>query len=322
MGLRVLKNVPLRDYNYLRFESVAERFAFLDDESGIADLCNLVREAEEFRILGEGSNVVMSADRFPLLVQIAMKGIESSTRGTDVFVKVKAGENWSDLVDTTAARGLYGMESLALIPGSVGAAPVQNIGAYGQEVGNVISEVEVLDMQTGKVRLFTPDECRFGYRSSVFKRTESRFLVILSVTFKLSTLAGALTETPLQIAEGIKSTRRSKLPDPNIQPNVGSFFHNPVLSSADIERLKRLFNTMPVFPHGNAFKVPAAWFIEKAGWKGHREGDVGVSEKHALVMVNHGAASAEPLLRLASKVVSDVESKFGVRLNMEPALFK
>lgn len=321
MSLRVLKNVPLRNYNYLRFDSVAEKFAVLEERAGISELCSLVQNAESFKILGDGSNVVMKASRFPLLLHVGMKGIEYSSDRNEVLVKVAAGESWSELVDVVAARGLYGIESLALIPGSMGAAPVQNIGAYGQEVGNVIHEVEVLDLQTGQVRLFSAMECQFEYRNSIFKRPESRYLLILSVTMRLQQQSDLTAEKPVAIAEKIKATRRSKLPDPKTHPNVGSFFHNPVLSPADIDRLKRESESMPVFPHGDGFKVPAAWFIEQAGWKGYRDGDVGISEKHALVMVNHGASTAEPLLALAAKIVADVKAKFGVRLTMEPALF-
>lgn len=322
MGLRILENIQLRDRNYLRFEAVAAKLAVLIDRSGAKVLSDLINQVNEFRILGEGSNVLLKSSPFPLLVHVATKGIEYSPQGTDVLVKVQAGENWSALVDTVAARGLYGIETLALIPGSVGAAPVQNIGAYGQEVGNVIEEVEVLNLLSGEIHIFRNVDCEFAYRSSIFKKPESRYDLILSVTMKLSSVAPAgVTETPTQIAERIKQTRRSKLPDPTAQPNVGSFFHNPIVSEADVARLKDVTENMPVFPHGALFKLSAAWLIEQSGWKGYKENGVGVSDKHALVFVNHSSPTAEPLLALAQKVISDVRSKFGVTLTMEPAVF-
>jgi len=321
-GLRVQQNVSLRDFNYLRFDSVAETFAFLDNRTAIPELCELVKKHGEFKILGEGSNVLLGTPRFPLLVQVAMKGIVFTPKGDDVLVKVEAGESWMELVDLTASRGLFGIETLALIPGSVGAAPVQNIGAYGQEVGNVIEDVEVLNLRTGKTQIYRASECEFKYRSSIFKKPEHRDDVILSVTLKLSAKAPAgVSETPTEIAERTKQTRRSKLPDPKVTPNVGSFFHNPVLTEAELLKVKSIAHDVPVYPHGEFFKVSAAWLIERSGWKGHREGDVGVSPQHALVLVNYAATTAAPLLDLASKITKDVEAKFGVRLAIEPARF-
>jgi UDP-N-acetylmuramate dehydrogenase len=157
--MRLLQNVPLKNYNYLRFEAVAEQFAKLESCRGFQELCDLVKQKGQFHILGEGSNILLNAARFPLVIQVAIKGIDFRSKGKDVFVKAQAGENWSDFVDATTKMGLFGIECLASIPGSVGAAPVQNIGAYGQEVGSVIDQVEVLNLRTGEDKNYRGNEC-------------------------------------------------------------------------------------------------------------------------------------------------------------------
>ena len=285
------------------------------------------------QILGGGSNVLFTRPVVEgMVLQPRLRGIEVVKEDEDyVWVKAAAGEVWHDLVLHTLKNGWGGLENLALIWGWVGAAPMQNIGAYGVEVKDTLTEVEFLDRTTNQVRTFSNAECRFGYRESVFKHEWKGKAIILSVTFKLSkhpavnVTYGAITdvlkergiEKPgiQQVADAVMHIRQSKLPDPREVGNAGSFFKNPEVPAPQAEALKAKHPAMPTYPApAGLIKIPAGWLIEQAGWKGFREGDMGVHPRQALVLVNYGEASGPQLLQLAHRIVDDVDQKFGIRL--------
>jgi UDP-N-acetylmuramate dehydrogenase len=260
-----------------------------------------------------------------------LKGIEDLGDG---LIKVQAGENWHDFVLWSLSKGYFGIENLSLIPGNVGAAPMQNIGAYGVELKDVFEHLEAYHIATGEIHNFDCASCRFGYRESVFKNIHKGAYVILSVTFKLRRNAnvdtdygiisevlnnrGILTPTPKDVSDAVIFIRKSKLPDPKEIGNSGSFFKNPILSLSDFEPIKKKHADVPFYPSGTGqVKVPAAWLIEKAGWKGKRIGNYGVHEKQALVLVNYGGANGSDIYKLALDIQSSVENQFGVHLNME-----
>ncbi len=290
-------------------------------------------------ILGGGSNVVLTGDFDGLVLHVALSG--RRIVGEDSlawYVEAASGENWHDFVMWTLSAGCPGLENLALIPGTVGAAPVQNIGAYGLEVGELIHRVTAFDLALGQEASFTPTDCHFGYRDSVFKQrgwnTEGRML-ITSVTFRLpkawepnlryADIAGELDGedrhalTPERVAAAVVAVRRRKLPDPDRLPNAGSFFENPIVAAEVAAKLRQSFPALPCYPQKDgSMKLAAGWLIEQAGWKGRALGPVGMYEKQALVLVNHGGASGRDVLELVSRVQSDVERKFGIVLRPEP----
>lgn len=288
-------------------------------------------------VLGDGSNVLFAAD-FPGLVLrprfAAATVIEDD--GSTALVRVEAGHGWDALVDWTLARGLAGLENLALIPGLVGAAPIQNIGAYGREAGEFITAVDAWDRVAARATRHTVADCGFGYRDSVFKREPDRWIVT-AVEFRLSRTPSLLLEysgvrdelaaitsgepTPAQAAEAIRRLRRRKLPDPAVIGNAGSFFKNPVVPATLADDLRSTYPQAPAYEAGDGLvKLSAAWLIETCGWRGFREGDAGISAQHALVLVNHGRATGSELLAVARRVAESVERRFGVRLEPEPRI--
>lgn len=288
-------------------------------------------------VLGEGSNVLFASD-FPGLVLRPRCAAASviDDDGTTALLRAGAGHGWDAFVDWTLARGLAGLENLALIPGLVGAAPIQNIGAYGREVGEFVTSVEAWDRRAGRASRLAGADCGFGYRDSVFRREPDRWIVT-AVEFRLSRTpalmldyAGVREElatittgapTPIQAAEAIRRLRRRKLPDPALIGNAGSFFKNPVVSAALADELRAASPEAPAYPAGAGHvKLSAAWMIEACGWRGFREGDAGISARHALVLVNHGRATGAELLAVARRVAESVERRFGVRLEPEPRI--
>ncbi|TFW28489.1 UDP-N-acetylmuramate dehydrogenase [Duganella callida] len=286
-------------------------------------------------ILGGGSNLLLTGDFDGLVLHMALEGKEI-IGGDDQhhYVRAAAGENWHAFVQWTLAQGLGGLENLALIPGTVGAAPIQNIGAYGLEIKDVFHSVSVYDPHSGETRVMSGAECRFGYRDSVFKR-EGGHLIILDVTFALpkqwqpnlryAELAQALAErgiaapTPQQVADIVIAIRRRKLPDPAEIGNAGSFFKNPVVPAAQcaalLERFPKLVHHAQ--PDGSE-KLAAGWLIDQCGWKGKQLGKAGVYPKQALVLVNTGGASGADVVALAQAIQADVQARYGVLLEPEP----
>ena len=290
-------------------------------------------------VLGGGSNLVLTNDVDGLVLHMAIAGRTLAAEDADAwYVRAGAGENWHDFVQWTLAQGWPGLENLSLIPGTVGAAPIQNIGAYGFEAGERLHALTAFDLQTGRSARFDQAACRFGYRDSVFKQEGWHLdgrIVITDVTFRLpkrwqprisyaditNELAPREIVTPnaQQIAAAVIAVRQRKLPDPAHTPNTGSFFHNPVVEAATAERLLAKHPTLPHFPQPDGrMKLAAGWLIEHAGWKGRDLGPVGMYEKQALVLVNHGGATGADVIALMQAVQHDVRKQFGVDLTPEP----
>lgn len=328
------EHASLLAHNTFRVEARARYFLTLEQ---LADIPAFLAD-ERFRtlprlILGGGSNILFRDDFPGVVVRVALRGIELVGEDDDHrLVRAAAGENWHDLVRWTVAQGWPGLENLSLIPGTVGAAPVQNIGAYGVELAEVCEMVEAVDLTTGEARLFDRAACRFAYRDSLFKQQAGRWL-ITSVTFRLPKrftprldysgvreALGAVEPTPLAVSDAICAVRRAKLPrlaagEPG---SAGSFFKNPLVPTEQAEALRGLHPELPAWPQiDGRTKLSAAWLIEQCGWKGYRDGDAGVYAKHALVLVNYGRASGEALWRLAEAIRASVAARFGVWLEPE-----
>jgi UDP-N-acetylmuramate dehydrogenase len=289
-------------------------------------------------VLGEGSNILFAADYPGLVLCLTAADCRIlSQDGNTALIRAEAGMRWNDLVNWTLARGWNGLENMALIPGTVGASPIQNIGAYGAEVAEFIDTVEAFNRHTGQFKRLSNAECRFGYRDSRFKQDQDEW-VICAVEFRLDKnrplkmayagvpeeLAAMAVDNPtaVHLAEAISRIRTRKLPNPDLIGNAGSFFKNPVLADDAIDRFLQQYPSAPVFPSGqNGFrKLSAAWLIEQAGWKGFRDGDAGISAQHALVLVNYGSATGAELLAVADAVVDSVDNRFGIRLQPEPRI--
>jgi UDP-N-acetylmuramate dehydrogenase len=293
-------------------------------------------------VLGGGSNMLLLNDVPGLVLHMQLKGIRHQVDPDDnnaVLVTVAAGENWHQLVAYCLDKGWHGLENLALIPGSVGAAPVQNIGAYGVELADVLVTLRYFDTQSVQVRTLVCEDCQFGYRDSIFKQSLKHQAIILSVTLRLSreprtvvtypALLQHLSQrpgvsaaiSPRQVFEAVCDIRRSKLPDPAVIGNAGSFFRNPIVSAEAYAALQSQWPDIPAFATATtAVKVPAAWLIDRAGWKGVQRGTVGVHDQQALVLVNHGGGTGEQILALAREIVASVEQSFGVQLQPEVCL--
>ena len=287
-------------------------------------------------ILGGGSNVLFTKDFAGLVIRMKIEGLEVVAEDeTSRTIRAGAGCDWSALVDETLARGWPGLENLALVPGTVGGAAVQNIGAYGLEAAERIVSVECLDARTLETVEMPVDECDYGYRSSVFKRPEAAHLIVTAVTMTLpkafeprieykelaAYFAGAVPQTATEVAEAVKAIRRRKLPDPKVLPNAGSFFKNPVVTRT---KERHLLEDMPTLVSyslaGGRAKLAAGWLIEAVGMKGERRGNAGVYERQALVLVNHGGATGAEIKALADEVADKVWRRFGVKLEPEPVI--
>lgn len=312
---------------------LAKRFISVDN---LDDLKTLIHSEKEFFILGGGSNLLLTKDIETLVVHINIKGI-SSIKEDNSYVEVtaKAGENWHEFVMWCISKNYGGLENLSLIPGNVGTSPIQNIGAYGVEVKDSITRVHCLEISSGKVVEFTNQACEFAYRNSIFKNKAKSKYIILSVSFRLSkinhnltTSYGAIenelaakkisTPTIKDISNAVISIRNSKLPDPKVLGNSGSFFKNPVIKKELFETLQKKFLNIPSYPvTATSIKIPAGWLIEQIGFKGKRFGATGVHEKQALVLVNYGGATGKEIVALANKIQEEVFKKFNIALEIE-----
>lgn len=284
-------------------------------------------------ILGGGSNILFTKDFDGLVIKNEIKGIEKVSEDADhVWLKVGAGENWHEFVLYCIANGYGGVENLSLIPGTIGAAPIQNIGAYGVELKDVFHELEAVQISDGKIKLFNHDDCQFGYRESVFKSICKNQFVITSVTLCLDknpifnvsydALHKVLKDTQLSlktVSDAVIQIRSSKLPDPKEIGNAGSFFKNPIIPEVQFIELKKQFPSIAHFATESSefTKISAGWLIEQCGWKGKRIGDIGVYDKQALVIVNFGAGTGADILDLVQQIQNSVLKKFGVRLTPE-----
>lgn len=333
------ENAPLTGHNTFRVAARARLLADVRRAEGLAELFAFpMLEQGPVLVLGEGSNVLLVDDVPGVVVTLSMRRItvlDEDARG--VAIRAEAGVVWHDFVQGTLGRGLVGLENLSLIPGTVGAAPIQNIGAYGAEVGECIEAVEAFDREGMQMVELDRDACRFGYRDSVFKQHPERW-VITAVRFRLPRQAplrldyagirdeldamGIEQPRASEVAEAVIRLRSRKLPNPDLLGNAGSFFKNPTVDAASGRALAARHPGLPVFPSGQdgTVKLSAAWLIEACGWKGFREGDAGVAEQHALVLVNHGSASGRELLDLARRIVKSVHARFGLTLEPEPRI--
>ena len=291
-------------------------------------------------VLGGGSNMLLTQDITQPVLHILLKGISIVKENNDnVWIKAQAGENWHQFVQYTLSQGYGGLENLSLIYGNVGTTPVQNIGAYGVEIKDVMESCEAINIHTLQKRNFTNAECSFGYRESIFKGKEKGNYIITAVTFKLTkrnhllhTEYGAIQQllaerglsspTPKQLSEVIISIRQSKLPNPDTLGNCGSFFKNPIISKTNYEELKNQYPDIPSYPiNETQAKVPAGWLIDRAGLKGYRKGDAGVHNLQALVLVNYGKATGKEILAVAHYVQATVLKQFGITLEFEVNIF-
>ena len=330
------KNINLKDYNtfgisasaayFARFRSIGELQVFLQDE-GLKKMPLLV--------LGGGSNILLTKNFEGLVLKNELSGIEIiQTENDAVFVKSAAGETWHDLVLFAIKNNLGGIENLSLIPGSVGAAPMQNIGAYGVEVKDVFHELEAYEIATGKIKKFNAGECKFGYRESIFKQEQKGKFIITAVTLRLTRspelntsygaindelkAKGIVTPTVRDVSNAVIAIRQSKLPDPKEIGNSGSFFKNPVVSMQQFKSLKEKFPAVVNYPvDANHVKLAAGWLIENAGWKGKTIGNYGVHKNQALVLVNYGGAAGQDIFQLSEDILRSVKSLYGVELERE-----
>ena len=325
------RDASLADRNTFRVPARAAWYAELHDATELPELLAQPEvKSLPLLVLGGGSNLLFTKDFEGLVLRVAVTGIAREGGR----VRVGAGERWNGFVRWSLQQGLAGLENLTLIPGTVGAAPIQNIGAYGAEVREYVHAVEAWDRKQGKLIVLGNADCRFGYRDSLFKHEPGRY-ILTAVEFEFPqehalklgyagidkelSAQGVKQPTPADVARAVEALRRRKLPDPVQIGNAGSFFKNPVLPAARAVDLARANPGLPVYPAGaDRVKLSAAWLIEACGLKGAREGDAGVSEQHALVLVNHGTATGAQIWALAQRVRDAVESRFGVRLEPEP----
>jgi len=345
--MEIQTDCNLIDLNTFGVSALAKFFVQISKVSELDELLKMPEFKDNERLFfGGGSNIVLVEDFDGIVVLNKIKGIETVEENEDfVFVKAMSGEGWNDLVSFAVERNLWGIENLALIPGTVGAAPMQNIGAYGAELKDTLVSLEVLEIETGEHKTFQNNECKFGYRDSIFKHEAKGKYFILSITIKLSKKENKNTEyrvlkqylednkitpnTPKIISIAVSNIRRSKLPDPKVLGNAGSFFKNSFVTKEKLESLIQDYPGMPYFTEGahtspqpspykgegeNTHKIPTAWLIEQCLWKGKKVGNVGMHEKQALVLVNYGGATGQEIKNLAQQVTDSVYQKFGIIL--------
>ncbi|MBK9934687.1 MAG: UDP-N-acetylmuramate dehydrogenase [Cytophagaceae bacterium] len=332
----VLENISLKPYNTFGIEAKARFFITIKSVEELKSVLSI----EEFKntkklFLGGGSNVLLLNDFDGLVLKIEIPGVNKVTESeNEVILKVGAGVIWHQLVMYCVENKHFGVENLSLIPGTVGAAPMQNIGAYGVEIKDVFESLEALNIESNEIEYFDLEKCRFSYRESVFKHDAKGKYVILNVSFKLKKHSelhleyGAIKDTLEEmgirkptlkdVSDAVINIRKSKLPDPADIGNSGSFFKNPEISVKKFEDLKEKFVTIPSYPiNENTVKVPAGWLIEQAGWKGFREGNVGVHSRQALVLVNYGGGTGNEIKALSEKIQTSVFEKYGIKINPE-----
>ena len=329
----IKENISLKKYNTFGISAFAKRFISIDS---VYQLQQLLKINKEVFLISGGSNMLLTKNIEKLVIHINTKGISIDKEDDQfVYLTVNSGENWHDFVLWCVSQNYGGIENLSLIPGNVGTSPIQNIGAYGVEVKDTITIVEGIEIATGKLVTFSNEDCKFGYRNSIFKNTHKGKILLTSVGFKLTkknhklnTSYGAI-ETELiskkittpslkNISDAVISIRKTKLPDPKEIGNSGSFFKNPVIAIHHFSQLKKEYPSIPSYPISDTeIKIPAGWLVEKIGFKGKRFGDAGVHNKQALVLVNYGNASGVEIYELAKKIKKEVLNKFKVALEIE-----
>ena len=330
---KVLSNFSIKDYNTFNINVKSNKFISINTEDQLINYLTQNKGQEDIFFLGGGSNVLFSKDYNGTIVHLSLKGKEIIEESDDnIIVEVCSGENWHEFVMWSIENNYGGIENLSLIPGNVGAAPIQNIGAYGVELKDVFDSCRVLSRESNEIEHFNKDKCEFNYRSSIFKSKEKNKYVILSIRLKLSKEPHSfnLTYDSLKerfnskeinlsnISEEIIKIRKSKLPDPKKIGNCGSFFKNPIIESKKLEKLLQKYPKLPHHKSENGFyKIPAAWLIEKIGFKNKSLGDVGVYTHQPLVIVNNGNASGSDILKFANSIKSSVREVFNIKLEEE-----
>ena len=330
--MRILENYDLTKLNTLRVSARAKFFVEIKDETDLKELFILPEFKNNKKIfLGGGSNVLFTKDFDGMVILNKLKGVKIISENSEtITIRSMSGEVWYKLVNFAIEHGYWGIENLSLIPGTVGAAPMQNIGAYGAELKNVLESVETYKIPEGTKKVFTTEECELGYRDSIFKNKLKGKYFISAITLKLSKVEKKilsykiLTEYleqnkiiirgPKDIGDAVANIRRSKLPDPAVIGNAGSFFKNVFVSKENLAKLLAKYPDAPFFEEEKAIKIPAGWLIEQCGWKGKRTGNVGVHERQALVLVNHGGATGGEIKDLAEQIIASVYSEFGLKL--------
>ena len=329
------QNKSLKAFNTFGVESHAEWFVEARTADEVWSCLETFRD-KPIMVLGGGSNLLLTKDLSGVVLKISLKGIAVVQESENhVVLEVQAGEVWHDVVQYCLEQDYGGIENLALIPGQMGTAPIQNIGAYGVELKDVFDSCVALNRNTGQKEVFNLDDCHFGYRESVFKNELKNQFVILSVRVRLTKRQhelkldyGSISEvlqqqgvknpSIRQVAQAVIAIRQSKLPDPKILGNSGSFFKNPIVSEAEVNRLQGLYPDLPSYQAGNHLKkIPAGWLIQHAGYKGYRQGDAGVHENQALVLVNYGEATGLEIKELAQTIQDKVFHDFGIKLTPE-----
>lgn len=330
--MNITHNISLQPYNTFGIHAIAKQFALFKSVDELQEL--LTTETLHRLILGGGSNILLTKNFDGLVLKNELKGIELIKEDDDYYyVKAAAGEGWHSFVQYCLQNNYAGVENLSLIPGSVGASPMQNIGAYGVEIKDVFYELEACHIQDKKLVTFTGNDCEFGYRESIFKRKCKNEFVITSVTYKLNktpvyhTSYGAITQELERmdvatlninaISSAVINIRQSKLPDPKEIGNAGSFFKNPTIANTAYHQLKNTYENIPGYTSGDSVKLPAAWLIEQCGFKGYRSGDVGCHNKQPLVLVNYGNAKGAEIVALSEKIINAVNNKFNILLERE-----
>ena len=333
--LQILENFSLKNFNTFGIDASAKYFVEINHEDDLVELFMDPQWLQMPRlILGGGSNMLFFKDFDGLVIRMNIRGIEHRINHNEVFVEAGAGEVWNDLVNFCVDREYAGIENLSLIPGSVGASPIQNIGAYGVELKDVFRSCRAFEIATGAFKTFSKEDCRFGYRDSIFKNELKEKYIIVSVKFQLSLIPninlkyGAIEQelanrgisSPAikDVSKVVSHIRVSKLPDPSTIGNAGSFFKNPVINQEQFDKLIAQFPEAVNYPAGDGLiKLAAGWLIEQCGWKGKVVGNTGTWKNQALVLVNHGGATGAEVYSLSSQIIDSVYTKFGVLLERE-----
>ena len=332
----IQENVSLKLYNTFGVDASARYFADASSLEELSEILKLSDPQTPILFLGGGSNLLLTKDFDGLAIRLNLKGItEEIINENEVLVTAKAGENWHQFVIFCLEKNYGGLENLSLIPGNVGTSPMQNIGAYGTEIKDIFQSCKVLNLDTSGIEVFDLEKCRFGYRDSIFKQEGKGKYVILEVTFRLTRTVhrinveygaiqseleslGILNPTIQDVSKAVINIRQSKLPDPNVIGNAGSFFKNPTIPLAQYETLKLKFDQIPGYPNGDLVKIPAGWLIEQCGWKGKQIGNVASHRQQALVIINAtGTASGKEIFDFSAMIIESVKEKYGILLERE-----
>lgn len=333
--MNIQKSVSLRELNTFGIDKTADHLVQVVTREEVVEALEYAKKLNlSVFVLGGGSNILLTRDLEALIIKMEIKGVDVLKETNEhIWVRVGAGEIWNDFVQKAIASNWAGVENLSLIPGTVGASPMQNIGAYGVEIREVFDHLEAINRKTGETVIFNHAQCEFGYRESVFKNKLKNRYIITHVVYKLNKQPtfrldyGTVRETLSKINDGdlslsnvskaIVQIRQSKLPDPAVVGNAGSFFKNPTVELPQFEQLRKLYPQIPGYTVENGIKIPAAWLLETAGWKGKTFGEIGVHPKQPLVLVNYGRGEGSAIRDLSIRIQEDIEEKFGILLRQE-----